>query len=191
MAILLQLCVSVTCLVTLYHLAKIQRRRTLARANGCQLPKKYPHKDPFLGLDLCLQTGKLFEKNRYLPELVRRYNEYGPTFEINSLGSSNINSIVPENLQTVWSSKFVDWGVQPVRLPAQDPFCRSDFITTDGPVWEHSRALLKPSFNKSNMTDLSALEKYLRMVIDKILRDGSTVDLQPLFFCLVSDHSVL
>lgn len=191
MAILFQLCVSVACLVTVYYLAKTQRRRTLARTNGCQPPKKFPHKDPFLGLDVFFQTGKLFEENRYLPELVRRYKDHGSTFEVNSLGSSKINSIAPENLQAVWSSKFKDWGVGPIRLPALDPFCGSGFITTDGPVWEHSRALLKPSFNRANMTDLAALEKYLRMVIDRIPRDGSTVDLQPLLFSLVSYRSNL
>ena len=46
--------------------------------------------------------------------------------------------------------------------------------------------LLKPSFSKENMTDLLTLERYLKMVINRIPKDGSTVDLQPLFFSLVS-----
>lgn len=171
-----------------WYAIRIQRRQHLARANGCQPPNKYPHKDPFFGLDLFLHTGKLFKENQYLPELVRRYRDYGSTFETKSFGSFAINSIRPENLQTIWVSKFKDWGVQPVRLPAQDPFCGVGFITTDGPIWEHSRALLKPSFNRANMTDLPTLERYMRLVIDRIPKDGSTVDLQPLFFNLVSSR---
>ena len=64
-----------------------------------------------------------------------------------------IDSIRPENLQTVWVSKFKDWGVEPVGLPAQNPFWGRGFITMDGPRWEYSRALLKPSFDKANVTD--------------------------------------
>ena len=61
----------------------------------------------------------------------------------------------------------------------------------DGPRWEHSRALLKPSFNKANMTDLSVFEGYVKMVVDQIPKDGSTVDLQPLFFNLVRSRSIV
>ena len=169
-----------------WYAFRSQRRHHLSRANGCLPPSKYPHKDPFFGLDLFLKTGKLFQENQYLPELVRRYQDLGSTFETKSFGSFAINSIRPENLQTIWVSNYKDWGVQPVRLPAQYPFCGVGFITTDGPIWEHSRALLKPSFNRANMTDLTTLEKYLQLVIDRIPRDGSTIDLQPLFFNLVS-----
>ncbi len=173
--------------VTWYGIRTI-RHQQLSRANGCQPPRRYPHKDPLFGFDLFLKTGKLFQNNQYLPELVRRYREYGSTFQTRSSSSFTINSIRPENLQTVWVSKFKDWGVQPVRLPAQDPFCGVGFITTDGPVWEHSRALLKPSFHRANMTDLSTFEKYLRMVINKIPKDGATIDLQPLLSSLVGSQ---
>lgn len=180
------LCVSGLCLLATYYVIQVQHRRGFARANGCRPPKKYPHKDPILGLDLFFQTGKTLQENRYLPELTKRYGELGSTFQSKSLGSFVINSIRPENIQAVWSTMFKDWGVGPVRLPAQDPFCGHGFITTDGPEWEHSRALLKPSFNRANAIDLPTLESYLKKLIDKIPRDGSTVDLQPLLFSLVS-----
>ena len=61
------------------------------------------------------------------------------------------------------TSKY--WGMQPIRLSAFDPFCGVGFVTTDGPIWEHARALLKPSFNKANISDLPILESYLRSVI--------------------------
>ena len=83
-----------------WYVTRIQRRQHLPRANGCQPPKKYPHKDTLFGLDLFFQTGKLFKGNQYLPELVRRYHEYGSTFETKSFGSFAVNSIRPENLQT-------------------------------------------------------------------------------------------
>ena len=166
-------------------------RDSKGREHGCKLPTAYPHKDPLLGLDLFLNTGSAIQEYRYLPELTRRYNKLGNTFSSKSLGSASINSIEPENIQAVFSSNFNDWGVEPVRLPAQDPFCGRGFITTDGPAWEHSRSLLRPSFNKGNAINLPTLETHLKEVIDRIPKDGSTVDLQPLLFSLVRVPSLL
>ena len=156
-----------------------------AQKHGCRSPPPYPQKDPLLGIDLFLQTGKAIQNHCYLPELTKRYNTLGNTFSTKSLGSSSINSIEPENLKAVFSSKFNDWGVEPVRLPAQDPFCGRGFITTDGAAWEHSRSLLRPSFNRETALDLPSLEQSLKKVIDRIPRDGSTFDLQPMLFSLV------
>ncbi|KAL8945634.1 MAG: hypothetical protein Q9222_007855, partial [Ikaeria aurantiellina] len=168
-----------------YYIWQYHQYKSLAKANGCKEAKKFPHKDPFLGIDHFLQAGNLFDENRYLPELVERYKENGRTFQTNLFGIPSINSTEPENLKAVFSSCFQDWGVQPIRLPAQGPFCGRGFITTDGTAWEHSRSLLKPSFRKENIADLSILEHYLQKVIERIPGDGSTVDLQPLFFSLV------
>ncbi|MCJ1458141.1 hypothetical protein MMC28_008512 [Mycoblastus sanguinarius] len=166
--------VSGMCILAAYYISKSQRRWSLVRANGCQPPRKFPHKDPILGLDLFFKAGKLFEENRYLPELVQRYNDNGSTFETESLGSFTVNSIAPKNLETVWSLKFSDWGVEPMDQ-----------------VGSIREPLLKPSFSKENMTDLLTLERYLKMVINRIPKDGSTVDLQPLFFSLFLDSSTL
>lgn len=134
-----------------------------------------------------LSTGSVIQEHRYLPELTKRYTTLGNSFSAKSLASSSINSIEPENIKAGFSTNFKDWGVEPVRLPAQHPFCGHRFITTDGAAWEHSRALLRPSFNRGNAIDLPVLEWFLGNVIDHIPHDGSTVDLQPLLFSLVLD----
>ncbi|KAI4265138.1 MAG: hypothetical protein L6R38_009627, partial [Xanthoria sp. 2 TBL-2021] len=187
MALLLPFLVTGVCLFVTYYIYRYLQNLYLARSNGCLPPRRYPHKDPFLGLDFFLETGKIFSENRYLPELLTRYNTYGPTFQTNLFGTPSINTIEPENLQAVYSNDFQNWGVEPLRLPAQDPFCGRGFITTDGPAWEHSRALLKPGFNRANIVaGLEGLGKALEKMMDKIPSDGGTVDLQALFFDLVS-----
>lgn len=191
MGILMNSCVAAICVFAAYYLIKLQRQRSLARANGCRPPKQFPHKEPILGLDLFFKAGTLFKENRYLPELMQRYHNNGRTFGTKSLGLPAINSVAPENLQAVFSSRSKDWGVEPIRLPAQDPFCGRGFITTDGPAWEHSRALLKPSFNRANIADLSTLENCLKITIGCIPRDGSSVDLQSLFSNLVCPPAFL
>ena len=191
MALFSKILLSGLCTLLATYFFSVWRRRSHARANGCRPPRHYPHRDPILGLDLFLRTGKLFRDNTYLQDLVRRYDELGRTFETNLLGSPSINTIEPENLRTVYVSRFKEWGVEPVRLPAQEPFCGRGFITTDGPAWEHSRALLKPSFDKTNIADLSTLKKGLDMLIAQLPRDGSAVDLQPILFNLVCPSVLL
>ncbi|KAL8840806.1 MAG: hypothetical protein Q9176_003653 [Flavoplaca citrina] len=132
-------------------------------------------KNPFLGLDFFLEAGKIFSENRYLPELEARYGTYGSTFQTNLFGTPSINTIEPENLQAVYSSNFKDWGIEPLRLPAQDPFCGRGFITTDGAAAEYSRALLKPGFNRANIVaGLAGLGKALEKMMGKILDDRGT-----------------
>ncbi len=187
MALLLPVLVTGICLFFTYRIYRHLQTLYLARSKGCLPPRRYPHKDPFLGLDFFLETGKVFSENRYLPELLARYKTYGPTFQTNLFGTPSINTIEPENLQAVYSSDFRNWGVEPLRLPAQDPFCGRGFITTDGAAWEHSRALLKPGFNRANIVaGLEGLGEALEKMMNKIPSDGGTVDLQALFFDLVS-----
>jgi len=173
------------CTASVYYLLRKWYRDSKARQHGCYPPRAYPHKDPLLGVDLFLQTGSAIQNHRYLSELTRRYTVLGNTFSAKSLGSLSINSIEPENIKAVFSSNFKDWGVEAVRLPAQDPFCGRGFITTDGAAWEHSRSLLRPSFNRGTAINLPILKTYLEKVIDRIPRDRSTFDLQPMLFSLV------
>ena len=173
------------CVLVVSYIVRLRRRYIISHANGCQPPKKYPHKDPILGLDLFFKTKRLFEENKYLTDSFECYTTLGRTFETNLLGSPSINSIEPLNLQTVYTKNFKDWGVQPIRLPAQDDFCGAGFITTDGAHWEHSLALLKPSLKKANI-EFSGLERGLQLMLRRVPRDGATVDLQPLLLQLVS-----
>ena len=189
MGFVIVLSLSVISILGISWVVKLRHRQILSHANGCRPAMKYPHWDPFLGLDLFFMTGKLFEENKYLPHLVERYGKLGRTFETNLLGSPSINTIEPQNLQTVYVANFKDWGVQLVRLPAQEPFCGRGFITTDGTQWEHSRALLKPSFNRANI-DIVGLERGLQLILGRIPKDGSSVDLQPLFLQLVSQSAL-
>lgn len=185
MAYFLPLLMTGICISIAFYLFKARQRRSRAQAHRCQPPLRYPHKDPFFGLDLFLKTGNAFTEHRYLPELWQRYNQFGRTFETLNLGSSTINSIEPENLKAVWMTNFNDWGVQPVRLPNMSPFCGRGFISMDGPEWKRSRSLLTPSFNKANTSDLAPLERCLQTLLERIPTNGSTVDLQPLFASLV------
>jgi cytochrome P450 len=135
--------------------------------------------------DISLRKGDAITKNRFLVEHQQRYDTYGHTFEALNSGSKVIYSVHPQNLRAVWSKNAADWGIQPLRLSNMRRFSGEGFITMDGLEWKQSRALLKPSFHKSNISDLTPLEKYLRMMLDCIPRDGSRFEIQSWIFKLV------
>jgi len=62
-------------------------------------------------------------------------------------------------------------------------------FTTDGKQWSRSRALLRPTFAKESISNLVVMETHFQHLLKRIPRDGSTVDLQELFFCLTMDSA--
>jgi cytochrome P450 len=184
---LLAIFVSTLSAYVCYFIWQTQKFRTLSQAHGCQLPPQYPHKDPIFGLDLFIRNARMIADNRFLPDLQDRYSQFGRTFGSLSFGNASIASVEPENLRTIWVTKFEDWGVQPLRLPALIPFVGRGFISMDGPEWERSMALLKPSFRRSNIANLEPFEQCFQQFLGQLPKDGSTVDLQPHFANLVCE----
>ncbi|KAJ8064629.1 hypothetical protein OCU04_006955 [Sclerotinia nivalis] len=175
------------CILLGYHAFCWLYRHRLARSNGHLPPRKYPHMEPFFGLDLFIKTGKLLKEHRMLPEIAQRFADHGRTFQTSNLGRTQINSIEPENIHTVFSTRSTEWGVQPIRLAAQEPFCGRGFITTDGEEWAHAKSLLKPGFQRSYISNLTSLEEHFQIMLSRIPKDGSTIDLLPLFADLYLD----
>lgn len=50
-------------------------------------------------------------------------------------------------------------------------------------------ALVRPSFARAHVADLETFESHIQHLIAKIPRDGSTIDLQPLFYQLTLDSA--
>lgn len=187
MAYITALIATVVCLsITSYLVWQRSKYRVVQREGGCKSPPQYPHKDPFFGIDLFLRYGKAVSQNTLLEELQQYHERFGKTYQWVIWGSSAISSIEPENIKTVFSTNSDIWGNEPVRLSAMDPWVGRGFITADGPDWEDSHTLLKPSFRRANITNLRPFENSLQELLVLIPRDGSTVDLQVLFSKLVS-----
>ncbi|TGO35880.1 hypothetical protein BHYA_0143g00220 [Botrytis hyacinthi] len=49
----------------------------------------------------------------------------------------------------------------------------------DGPFWEHSRALIRPTFTKSNVANLPAFEVHFQKFLALVPTDGTKVNLKP------------
>jgi cytochrome P450 monooxygenase len=185
------LSVGAALLLVTYHVLNLLRWR-YARSRqmkelGCEEPPKYPHKDHVFGLDLFFDNVKALQNRRFLDSIKENFDKYGQTFEALSLGKIGIHTNDPKNLQAVHALHFSDYGVQPIRRAPALPFLGEGVFTMDGPFWERSRALIRPTFTRSNVANLPAFEVHFQKFLKLIPADGSTLDLQPLLHKLVSD----
>jgi cytochrome P450 len=161
------------------------RRRLIIREKGCLPVKKYPTKDPILGIDLFRDLLRHISEHKLLDLVIARFERMNAkTLTFPSLGRQAIFTIEPENLKTIQALDFKKWSLGKQRKTSFIPFLGVGIFTTDGADWQHSRTMLRPNFHRSQIGDLETFEKHIRHLVDAIPRDGSTVDLQDLFFRL-------
>lgn len=67
------------------------------------------------------------------------------------------------------------------------PIFGKGIFILDGTEWEHSRAMLRPNFVRSQVADLDVFERHIQKLIKRIPENGNTVDLSKLFFMLTID----
>jgi cytochrome P450 len=166
------------------------RRSAFSRANGCKPIPSYPHKDPVFGLDVFFEGAKLLKAGQYCSRVQERYglvNNGVNTFSQILLGKRIVVTGEPENIKAILATKFKDFNYPRLRKDALQPLFGHGIFTTDGKQWEDSRSLLRPSFTRSLIGDLAVFESHVSKMIDRIPRDGSTVDIQKLFFMLTLD----
>lgn len=164
---------------------------TLRRKKGCSEIKKYPHREPFLGLDMFLEFAKSMQSRKVMSTIEGYFLKYGKTFQSNSWGTKVINTMDPRIIQTVLALEFDKFGVEPTRKKALNPIMQDGIFVSDGSKWVHSRASVKQIFSGVRNSSVVTMERHVERLLSWIPRDGSTVDLQPLLKRLVSDVPVL
>jgi cytochrome P450 len=163
-------------------------RRQFARRHGCQPVARSFSRDPFLGLDTIPGTIRALRQHKILERGCKLFRVYGNTFTVKELQRRAIVTIEPENIKTILSLKFKDYGISH-RLEPFKPLLGEGIFNTDGEHWASSRALIRPSFNREQVADLTTLEALFQDLLLLLPRDNSTVDLQELFFCYTIDSA--
>ncbi|KAF2084281.1 putative cytochrome P450 alkane hydroxylase [Saccharata proteae CBS 121410] len=163
------------------------RRRILIQKHGCRQPSKMAHSDPVLGSDRMLESYRNLKQHTYLDMARNRFLQFGNTFEANLLGTRNINTIEPKNIQNILATNFESFDYGHRRRRAFQRLLGKSIFAVDGSQWLHSRKMLKPSFNKQEVGETEALEIYVQDLIKAVPQNGSTFDLQDLFFRFTMD----
>ncbi|KAL5118056.1 Phosphatidylinositol 3,4,5-trisphosphate-dependent Rac exchanger 2 protein [Pleosporales sp. CAS-2024a] len=88
-----------------------------------------------------MKEHKILEKGR---DIFRRH---GNTWTVQELHQYAIVTIEPENIKTILSLKFQDYGIA-YRLGPFKPLLGEGIFDTDGEKWAASRALIRPSFTR-------------------------------------------
>lgn len=178
------MCVLAAALMTIAFVS-IRRffiRRQFARRYGCQPVARSFSKDPFLGLDALQTTIRALRQHKLLETSCELFHIYGTTFAVKELLHRAILTVEPQNIKTVLSTNFKDYGIGH-RHQAFSPLLGTGIFDTDGDHWASSRALLRPNFTRDQVADLTSFENLVQDLFSLLPRDGATVvDLQDLFF---------
>lgn len=128
---------------------------------------------------------KATQDHRFL-ELVRRWHlQHGRTHKMYLAGRQAIMTADPKNVQAILAIKFKDFDLGNVRNKAFQPLLGQGIFASDGHIWERSRSLIRPNFVRNMIADMDVYESHVAKLIGAIPKDGSTVDLQELFFRMV------
>lgn len=164
-------------------------RQKFAKANHCEpLTHRYPYKDPFFAIDLMLQTREKARQGKVLETNQKRFQLYGRTFKSRLMENPAIVTMEPENIKTVLSLKFKDFQLTN-RMRLLGKLLGKGIFTSDGEDWHNSRALLRPNFARDQLADIEAFERHFEYFVKAIPTDGTTVDLQELFFRMTIDSA--
>ncbi|KAL2839082.1 n-alkane-inducible cytochrome P450 [Aspergillus pseudoustus] len=164
-------------------------RRQFALRHGCQPVAKSANWEPFLGLDTIPGTIRALRQHKILERATELFRIHGTTFTVKELQRRAIVTIEPENIKTILSLKFKDYGIGH-RLEPFRPLLGEGIFDTDGDHWSASRALIRPSFTRDQVADLACLEELIQDLFALLPRDGKTVvDLQELFFRYTIDSA--
>jgi cytochrome P450 len=179
------------CLVTFSYnkITLYLARRKFAAENGCKaLEKSYPLKDPIFGLDTMFESIKAAKEARLLERAHLNYQSHGNTFKSKLFSQKIILTREPQNVKTILSLRFKDFGIGNRQITL-GPLLGQGIFTMDGSFWQHSRAMIRPNFARDQVADLEAFERHIQDLWKLIPRDGTTIDLQELFFRFTIDSA--
>ncbi|KAL8940427.1 MAG: hypothetical protein Q9216_002832 [Gyalolechia sp. 2 TL-2023] len=189
--LVLQLVAGFLCMYIIYRIylrfQKYVSHQRFTQRHACEPAQALSSKYPF-GFGIFMEDIKAIKAHVWLVNYQQRYSQLGcTTFTAQFLWLSFIFTIEPENIKSILATDFKSYSVGEERKKSLRPILGEGIFTTDGSAWQHSRDLLRPCFVRSQLGDTGLFEKHVRNLIRAIPRDGSTVDLQDLFYKLTLD----
>lgn len=163
------------------------RRRSLARRFGCKSVKTYKQYDQFLGLFFLYKNIRNYQAQRFLESWEQYLEKAERTLEFWLLGQRMLVTSDPENLKTILTTSFDDFEKGPRIRAGFAPLIGNGIFGADGKDWHEARALLRPSFAKSEMNDTQRFESHYQSFLQLLPADGVAIDLQSLLNRLSMD----
>ncbi|OAA53167.1 cytochrome P450 monooxygenase CYP52X1 [Cordyceps fumosorosea ARSEF 2679] len=197
------LLVSLAVAFVLVHAIQYIRFRTKAARLGCK-PAVAGFNGDMAGLSL-MRMGLKAQREKNVPNWMRQEfarlsaREGRPvgTFAMSApLFRRALFTAEPENIKTILATSFKDFSLGKNRTGNFKPLLGDGIFASDGKKWEHSRAMLRPQFVRSQVSDISLEETHVQNLmavlegqLDSTTGWSSAVDLSPLFFRLTLDSA--
>lgn len=155
----------------------------LAEQHNCKpVFSRVPYKWP-LALDvLKIQYDALFSNHTF--EKMSEYFDIAGTVRIDVFGVMGFFTTDPENVETILSTQFEDYGLGSRRL-ATLPVLGEGIFSQDGPAWKHSRELIRRQFSRLQKQNLRVFVPHVKELIQTLGEAAATdeiVDMKPFFF---------
>lgn len=147
---------------------RAQKARTLGCGRVPVEPRRWP-----LGIDMVRDGLRADREQRTPAFMVGRFHTMGRyTFQLNILGSSNIVTAEPKNVQAVLASQFNDFAMGRARKTVLKPVLGRSIFSVDGEAWHSAREVVRPIFARENIADLELLEKHVQTLLACIESPG-------------------
>ncbi|XXH04758.1 hypothetical protein Hte_011180 [Hypoxylon texense] len=156
---------------------------TLAKQYGCRpVFPKVPYRWPF-ALDLLkVQFDALFSGHTL--EALTDYITIAGTVRLELWGVTGYITIDPENIETILSSQFDDYGLGARRV-ASFPLLGEGIFSQDGAPWKRSRDLIRRQFARVHKQTLQVFTPHIDELVSTLNQAAAktkVVDLKPFFF---------
>lgn len=162
--------------------------RAAEAQHGCKPPPKYPHRDPFFGIDLLKERKTAVGAGRLMRTQAEWFDLCGKTYEEKFFDVKVINTMQAQNILQITALSFNDYGK--ANLISTAPMTGKGILFHDGVIWKRSRDMIKPTFARTEISDVALLQYHFDRFLDMIPRDGTTIDLQDPLHNLVNDPSL-
>ncbi|KAI1343750.1 cytochrome P450 [Xylariaceae sp. FL0016] len=156
--------------------------------HGCEPIPIYENN--LFGVRFLMETAENLKKHTLLEHRQHLLNTLGHTLKQRQFPDNfeTITTDDPENIKTILATKFEDWNIPKIRIESFLPVLgRHSIFTTNGPEWQHTRAVIRPAFVRDQISDLACLDRHITALIAALPKDGSPVDLQAMFSMLTTD----
>lgn len=157
-----------------------------SKALNCKPPR--PGGSGILGIPAFYRLTKAVREKRWIDYLANEYAIRGTTYHLRIFFKHMITTIEPENIKAILATQFKEFSLG-TRHQQFYPLMGDGIFTLDGAGWSHARSLLRPQFTRDQVADLSMLDDHIDHLIDLIPKDGTSFDIQRLFFLLTLDSA--
>lgn len=153
--------------------------RIASRGRTCASPPRLPSFDPIFYTDIFIKHIRYQIAHKRIRSLYKMFQKLGVgTYEYYPLGKRSIVTRDPRNVQFILSTEAEKFGNASAR-ELSVPMIGKGIINSDGAEWLKSRKSILPTFTKSHIADREFFDRHFVRFLDRLPRDGRTIDLKP------------